>query len=180
MITTAIETTYCRHERRIITIDVLSPQERAEKIQRYVERVNQFYQNVYDWLQEYPNVAITKTDIEMNEEGLDSYHIDKLSIAIHNGKEEEVVDIRPGGATVIMCEGTLEIEGWLRDFVAYMWKGGPIGVESKTGRPIPAFQGINEDGWYWIDRHNVDYAKRVNKPLLLKLFSWVSSYDFQK
>ncbi len=180
MMTTAIETTYCPtyyQRRRIVTIDVPSPQERAEKIRLYVERVNQFYQNVYNWLQDYPNVAITWTDMEMNEEGLDSYHIDKLSIAIHNGTEEDVVDIKPGGATTILCEGTLEM-GW--HFIAYMCNGGQMGVTPKTGLPKPMFQGIKEDGWYWVSGRQVDQAQLVNKPLFLKLIDWEERYDQPK
>jgi hypothetical protein len=178
MLITVEETTYYRSRRRQRVIEVPSPQERAEQIRRYIDRVNQFYHQISEWLHEYPNVVITKTLLEMNEEGLDDYWIDLLLITIDTGKYEDEVEIRPGGTTVIMCEGTLEIDRG-REFFAYMLTGGPLlGIDSKTGLLKPAYEGIDADGWYWIDRHDDTYAHRVNKALWLKLLSRLSGYDF--
>ena len=167
MLVTVEETTYYRSRRRQRVIEVPSPQERAEQIRRYIDRVNQFYHQISEWLREYPNVVITKTPLEMNEEGLDDYWIDQLIITLNHGQDENVVKIKPEGANVIMCEGLLQIG---LEFLAYMLKDSPqLWVDRQTGLPKPAYEGIDVDGWYWIESRGEGYAHFVNKPLLLKL-----------
>jgi len=150
-----------------------------ETVQRYLQRVNRFYDNVYDWLQEYPDITIVKTPFERSEMGIGDYTTEKLSIFTKDDLGDDVkVDIMPGGANVIMTEGTIEIEVWRREYLAYMSIGGPTRIEPTTGIEQPIFQGIDTPGWYWINSSDDDHLYRIDKPLLLNLISQMTDHVF--
>ena len=108
-----------------------------KRIQRYLQRVNDFYGSIYDWLQEYPDITLIKTPFEKSELEVGNYTTEKLSIKTKDNQGYQViVDMIPGGANIIMTEGTIEIEGWRREYLAYMKKGGPKRYDPTTATNV--------------------------------------------
>jgi hypothetical protein len=103
---------------------------------------------------------------------------------------EKIVDIYPVAASVIAAEGEIKIKGWLSQEELYFFMASPtttlkvsIGkgenrIAAGTAIPRPQiYEGIEVDGWYWIDNQTKMGAHILNKTLLLELISQVSDYD---
>ena len=100
-------------------------------------------------------------------EALGHYKVPLLSIKTPEG--EVLADFRPTGASVLLAEGAIDVEGWLdREYVLYMLKSDP-----------QTFFKIEADGWYWQEqRLEKDPHFINNKTTLLQLITYVSDYEF--
>ncbi len=152
-----------------------------QKKQVYLNRVNQLFGHIKNWLKE-ESVAVKQQNIEIVEKFTGHYTVPSLSISTQAGKE--LAKIKPKGAYVILAEGLVDIEGGFgREHITYMVDGGPYSY-----RPLPEnttqffkkpmFKGIKEDSWYWVEDSRLDRANAIDKELLRDLITLVSDYEF--
>ncbi len=135
------------------------------KQQIYLQRVNQLYANIKNWLQDEPLILEeSKTDVI---EALGHYQAPKLSIKTQAG--EQLAEFKPTGTSALLAEGSIDVKGWLdREYVVYMLESHP-----------QTYYKIDADGWYWQEqRVDVDPHFLDNKTTLLQLITWVSDYEF--
>jgi hypothetical protein len=144
-----------------------------EKQQVYLQRVHQFYQNIQNWLTP-ENLRLTTHDVEVAE---DFGQYLGISLAIQTVAGERLAELKPLGSAAILAEGLIEVTGWLdHDYVMYLLTGGPTFIDP-AGMTHSFYPGIEEEGWYWINRlHSVPLL--LKKPSLLQLITWVSDYEF--
>lgn len=157
-------------------MNVIEKQAYKNKKNIYLQRVNQLYDDIKVWLKDEKLLVVPKT-FEIVEV-LGRYQGTSLSIQSPTGNT--LADIIPQGASVILAEGLIDIEGWLgQEYIAYMVNGGPysfIPSAKDKNKHIKHFfyPTIEADGWYWIDGIQENSAHIVNKALLLKLIHYVS------
>jgi len=145
----------------------------AEQKRVYLQRVNQLYQNIQDWLKN-DDLVCTQSEVEIAET-LGEYVVPTLAIQTVAG--EDLAALKPVGASVLHAEGMIEVTGWLdRDYIMYMQAGGP-GFIDPAGLRHPFYKGIGEEGWYWLNRLNT-HALLLQKSSLLQLITWVSDHEF--
>jgi len=156
-------------------------QHAEQKKQIYLTRVNQLFGNIQDWLKDEP-VTVKQQNLEIIEKFTGPYTVPSLSISTQAG--QELADIKPRGAYVILAEGLVDIEGGFgREHITYMVDGGPYSyrpLPENTTQVIkkPMFKGINEDAWYWVEDSRLDRANAMDKELLRELITLVSDYEF--
>jgi len=140
-------------------------QDAQVKQQIYLQRVNQLYANIRNWLQDEPLILEeTKTDVI---EALGHYQAPKLSIKTQEG--EQLAEFKPTGASVLLAEGAMDVDGDIGlEYVLYILESDP-----------QTYYKIEADGWYWQEqRVDVDPHFLDNKTTLLQLITWVSDYEF--
>jgi len=154
----------------------MSAQEEIErKKQLYLQRVNQLYDHIQDWLKDEKLVLVpTEFDIV---DALGTYKGTSLSIKRQSAKT--LAEFRPRGTSVALTEGVINIEGWLGgEYLAYMVDGGPsllkLNVETNEYIKESYYPAIKVDGWYWMEGTQKNNAHLMNKALLLKLIYYVS------
>jgi len=149
----------------LITADRLTVDVELQK-QTYLQRVNQLYANIQNWLWHEP-LVVTRSELEI-EEVLGRYHVPKLTIATNQG--EQLVDLAPAGASVCNAEGLIMVEGWLDSaYVLYLQTGGLYSGKSKE---------IRTDGWYWKEQRLDIPPRLLDKSCLLELITQVSDHEF--
>ncbi len=146
-----------------------------EKIQQiYLQRVNQLYTNMKNWLQNEPFILETGNMEEI--EALGHYQATRLSIKTEKG--EILANLFPKGTSVLLGEGLIEMEGTVgTESIIYMLKDGLI-ITDRYGKNRPMYKGINEDGWYWIEDSYRNKAHLINQTISLDLLTLVSDYEF--
>jgi len=142
-----------------------------ENKQLYLQRVSQFYHQVKSWLSEM-NFSTSK---HLFADELGKYEGSILTIKDEDG--ELLARFIPVGAKNLIGEGVIEIVNWLgEEHIFYMPEEGQTIVIA--GNKIPILNGINKDGWYWIEDPHTGEAHFVDKSLLLNLVTLVSDYEF--
>lgn len=131
----------------------------------YLQRVNQLYANIRNWLQDEP-LILENSEIEVIE-ALGKYKAPQLTIKTQEG--EQLAEFKPAGASVLLAEGTIDVEGWLdRGYVVYML----------ASNPQTFYNNIELDGWYWQEQRLNTEPHFLNKTWLLQLVTWVSDHEF--
>jgi len=145
-----------------------------ENKQLYLQRVNQFYHFLKDWLAE-KHLVFSTTQYLFKDE-LGNYRGTQMMIYREN--KLLLAHLIPVGAKNLVGEGVIEIVNWLgNEHIFYTPKPGPT-MTMPSGKQIPILTGINQDGWYWIEDPRTQEAQMVNQKLLLKLITLVSDYEF--
>jgi len=150
------------------------------KTQLYLQRVNNLYKDIQGWLEDEELIVVPK-NFEIVE-ALGTYQGTSLSIQTSTNKT--LAEIRPEGASVLLAEGLIDIEGLLGiEHILYLVNGGPYFLESTPEDKAQFvkkqhYPGINVDGWYWIKEVQENSAQLMNKALLLQLIFQVSDYGF--
>ena len=145
-----------------------------ENKQLYLQRVNQFYHFLTDWLAEKHFIFSTTPHLFKDELG--SYRGKQMMIE----REDKLLlaHLIPVGAKNMVGEGVIEIVNWLgNEHIFYMQKPGQT-MTMPSGKQIPILKGVNKAGWYWIEDPRTREAQIVDKELLLKLITLVSDYEF--
>jgi hypothetical protein len=133
-------------------------------------------------------LQIDRQTIEITEY-IGTYPAPSLVISLPQG--EQLAEIRPVGARIIAAEGEVDLKGWLGTEDISFYSAAPTTTLKVSlgkgenmmpvGTIVPntqIYEGIEVDGWYWIDDKERKRAYLLNKELLLKLISRVSNYDF--
>ena len=153
-----------------------------QKKQVYLNRVNQLFGHIKNWLKE-ESVAVKQQDIEIVEKFTGHYTVPSLSISTKAG--QALAEIKPRGAYIILAEGMIDVEGGFgREHITYMVDGGPDSYKAKPQNPVQIlsekmFKEIDDDGWYWIEETTDEKVHFINdKNALLDVISQVSYYEF--
>ncbi len=139
----------------------------------YLQRVNQLYANIRNWLKD-ENLVFSVKPTEIYEE-LGHYIVPFLSIKTADG--ELLAEMKPAGTAVIMAEGLIEVIGFDNDYVEYLLAGGPTVIDP-TGKKRFIYQGIDVDGWYWNHRLKTNPTLINDKTSFLEMITWVSDHEF--
>lgn len=150
----------------------------------YTSRLNALYSEVQKWI-ENTGLGVLQKTIKLNEEIPGRYEVPTLTISDAQGKK--VADLLPVGAWIIGAEGRVDLVGTVdREALVYMAEGGPQittkeeeGGRTEQTRSIPLFRGVEEAGWYWIERWRPSRARRLTGQLFVDLLSEVSDYDIR-
>ena len=152
-----------------------------QKKQVYLTRVNQLFGDIKTWLKDAP-LHVEQQHIEIREKFTGPYTVPLLSISTQTG--QTLAEVKPRGAYVILAEGLIDVEGEFgREHITFMVDGGPY-----SHRPVPEnttqltkkqmFEGIGDDGWYWVEETIDDKAHFINnKNALLDVITQVSHYE---
>ncbi len=146
-----------------------------QKKQLYLQRVEQLYTNIQDWLKD-EELILVPSDFEIID-AFGSYKGTLLTVKTPTGKK--LAEFQPRGASVVLAEGLINVDGWLgSEYLAYMVDGGPCFIrltnDNEEKKWTPYYSAIQVDGWYWIDGTQKDGAHIVDKTLLLELIFYVS------
>jgi hypothetical protein len=151
-----------------------------DKIRLYLERVEQLYTQIKQWLTE-ENLVVVSSRVETIERQA-MYKVTQLTVKTPEG--ETLAEIKPTSSKVIVGEGLIEIEGWFgKETLVYMTDGGPqIMKPSRNDRTkqimVQMYKGIAVDGWYWIEDSRRRRMHLVDQELFLELITFVSDYEF--
>ncbi|MEK8017794.1 MAG: hypothetical protein VSS75_013055 [Candidatus Parabeggiatoa sp.] len=144
------------------------------KVKLYLVRVSDLFSQIKTWFQGELEVA---TDTIQIKEPAGNYEAPTLSLR-EKGQAEILANIIPQSAGVILTEGMIEINGGLDQIhLEYMSKGGPQ-VTLEPGNTRPMFNGVNQNGWYWIVDPVTRTTRFTDKASLLEMITWVSDHDF--
>jgi len=150
-----------------------------QRKQLYLQRVNQLYDDIKIWLKDEQLVVVSK-EFEIVEL-LGHYQSSLLIIKTPKGKN--LAEFRPDGASVILAEGLININGWLGpEYLAYMVNGGPYSFRHSAQNQNEYikhffYPTIDADGWYWIEEKLNSEVHFLNKESLFELISRVSLYE---
>ncbi len=145
-----------------------------ENKQLYLQRVNQFYHLLKDWLAEKHFIFATAEHLFKDELG--TYHGTQMTI--EKKDKTLLAHLIPVGAKSLLGEGVIEIVNWLgQEHIFYMPKQGQT-ITMPSGEQIPILKGVKKEGWYWIEDPRTGEAQMVDKELWLKLITLVSDYEF--
>lgn len=146
----------------------------APKQQIYLQRVNQLYDQIKHWLSNDTLQVVVGPPVTLQEPELGTYSANLLTIETPDG--DVAIQLKPRGANIVMAEGLIELESWLgKENLVYMPTGGPT-LTTPTGVERAIYQGIDREGWYWIEDSRRTKAYPINKTLLLELITMVSDY----
>ncbi|WP_321871712.1 hypothetical protein [Paraburkholderia tropica] len=154
-----------------------------EMASTYLEHLKSLYEDVREWCAK-RGLQVVEGAVEMNEQGLPHYEAPKITITRDGAPVAELV---PLGAAIIGARGRVDLKGRLsrHAFLFQVGRGPSItiratheGSTSHDGPARPMIQGIDGDGWYWLESH-ARRAKRVDEALFGDLLADVSDYDFQ-
>ncbi len=156
-------------------------QQAEQKKQVYLNRVNQLFGNIKNWLKD--EARVEQQEIEITEKFTGTYTVPSLSISTQTG--QALAEIKPRGAYVILAEGLVDVEGGFgREHLTYMVDGGPDSHKANPQNPVQIFteqmfKDIDDDGWYWIEETTDEKVHFINdKNALLDIISQVSYYEF--
>jgi hypothetical protein len=152
-----------------------SQENNLAKQQLYLTRVQQFYQQVKDWLptdlttREGPNYTILDSTGE--------YTATQLSVVQKNGADSEQVlaNLLPKTCTVLLAEGWIEMAGPLwEENLLYMRTDG-LRIQDRDGHIRPMYE-VEREGWYWEDIHR-HQPVLITREVFLDLLQEVGDYE---
>jgi len=153
-----------------------------EHIDIYRERVNVLYLDVQKWVEP---LTTKMQEVEVLERVSGSYAVRSLEIMKSDGSE--VIRLEPVGTWIIGAEGRVDLKGYNgKEVIIYLTNDGPAlnfsetesdGETSKSTMAL--FQGVEQDGWYWIEDSRRGRARLMTQELFRDLVSEVSDYAFE-
>ncbi len=131
----------------------------------YLQRVNQLYTEIRNWLQDEP-LILEDGEIQLVE-AMGQYQVPYLSIKTENGKI--LAELKPTTTATLLSEGKINVDGQVDGgYILYMRENNP-----------QTFFEIDGDNWYWFEeRLDVKPSPLKEKKSLLKMITWVSDYEF--
>jgi hypothetical protein len=163
-----------------IEFEHVENQAAKNRIQRYLERVEQLYTPIKQWVRE-ENLVIVPSRVDTIERQA-TYKVTQLTLKTQEG--ETLAEIKPTSSMLVAGEGLIEIEGWFgKETLVYMIKDRlmitkPSRKDRTKNVTVPMYEGIDVDGWYWIEDSRRNRAHRLDKSIFLELITFVSDYEF--
>jgi hypothetical protein len=149
-----------------------------EKLRIYSDRVVKLCGQVTHWM-EGSSVEVVPQQAEVNESIYGTYHLPSLEFRTADGGR--IANLTPIAASVVAADGLVKLTGPLDNFgLVYLSSGGPQinvsrrngGSSNRTSRPL--FEGVTDDGWYWISNARLSEVRRLDKALFKKMLRAVS------
>ncbi len=163
-----------------IEFEQVENQAAKNRIRRYLERIEQLYTPIKQWLRE-ENLVIVPSRVDTIERQA-TYKVTQLTLKTQKG--ETLAEIKPTSSMLIAGEGLIEIEGWFgKETLVYMIKDRlMITKPSRNDRTknvtVQMYEGIDVNGWYWIEDSRRNRAHLLDKSIFLELITFVSDYEF--
>ncbi len=143
-----------------------SQENNLAKQQLYLTRVQQFYQQVKEWL---PTDLVTKEGPPYTiHDSTGEYTATQLSVLQKNGADSKQVlaHLLPKTCTVLLAEGWIKLAGQFADEnLLYMRPDGTLSVYE-----------VEREGWYWEDWHSRQPVP-VTQAVFLDLLQKVGDYE---
>jgi hypothetical protein len=151
--------------------------------ERYAARLNALYNDIEKWL-ESEQYSFTRSEITLEQQGIGVYTAPTLTITnIHT--QEQVAELKPGGALVIATEGRVDVKGDIDSvYLQYLTSDSGIDIEVSTRignepeekkiKRISAFRGFQEAGWYFTEVPRLGIVKPINQDLFIAILTEVS------
>lgn len=154
--------------------------EAEKKLNSFLKKVDELLSSIEAWSQD-ENLITTRMKISISEEDCGIYDIEKLLISEKTG--QEIAQIIPISSSVLGANGRVDIKGLYDNAILVeLNKGGPTitttvsdGGEKYT-RVKPLYRGIDEDGWYWIERNASSKGRKITRDMFFELLDEVSDY----
>lgn len=147
--------------------------EMEEKQQRYIERVNDLFTQIKTWLPK----DLTTVDIPRTiQDETGEYDAFGLALVKKNMPEPDdaVADLFPQGCSALLAEGMIDLDGpYGTVSIVYLEKSKVLWLP-RDGKSRPIFNGVEHDGWYWLEDPLSSRMLPMNAALLLELLEMVS------
>lgn len=153
-----------------------------EHVDLYLERIRVFYSEVQRWIEPLP-ILIEETQVLEQASG--PYPAPRLLIKT---SESEIARLEPVGTWIIGAEGRVDLIGnYDREVILYLKRNGTDrssgqatgGKREKKEISAALFQGVGQDGWYWIEDEQPGRARFITRDLFRTLVTEVSDYELQ-
>lgn len=153
-----------------------SPLAELQDLQKFLDRVKQFFDQVQDWFRQELDVVISSIRLC---EGGHTYEAPVLTFH-GKGQAEVLATLKPVGALEVLVEGLIEVNGWVdRTHLGYMTKEDRFLItDTASGQKRHTYNGVTQAGWYWVADPRTKEAHLADKTVLLKLITLVSDYEF--
>lgn len=145
-----------------------------EEIEIYTNNVENLYKAVQIWLEK-KGYRFELETLELNEEKTGKYKIDKLLIYKQN---KNIAELVPIGLDIIGANGRVDLMTHYdsREFLCFK-NGGPVITTKIEGhkREHKIFNGIKEDGWYWVESFTLKKAYKIDREVFSSILDEVTS-----
>jgi len=142
-----------------------------EKQQLYLEKINQFFEQIKEWL---PNSFETvRTENSPIEDKTGEYQTPILFIVKKDKPDDAVADLLPEGISFLTDDALIEIHGAYDDEEMIYMQENNQRYTIKNGGKCPMYQGFVQEGWYWIT--DLNQIRLITKDLFIDLLNRVSA-----
>ncbi|MCP4701772.1 MAG: hypothetical protein GY862_33670 [Gammaproteobacteria bacterium] len=163
-----------------MAIDTLNENDKQITQDRYKERVNDFFQQIRNWL---PDSSLAAGELQKRtiHDATGEYAVEMFGIHKKDMPEadELAVKILPQGASTLIGEGGVSGPIGYESLI-YLRKNDLPKAEYIPGKKRPLYQGVEQDDWYWLQSNLSDHAIPVTKELLFDLIRMVSLDEFDE
>ena len=141
-----------------------------QKQQLYLEKINQFFGQVNEWL---PNSFETvRTENNPIEDKTGEYQTPILSILKKDHPNDVVTDLFPEGISFLTDDALIEIHGaWNEEEIIYMQEN-QRRYTVRNGEKCPMYDGFVQEGWYWIT--DLNKIRLISQDVFVELLNRVS------
>jgi hypothetical protein len=141
-----------------------------EKQQLYLEKINQFFGQIKEWL---PNsFEVVQTENSLIEDKTGEYQTPILSIVKKDKPDDAVANLLPEGISFLTDDALIEIHGTYEDEEMIYMQENNQRYTIKNGEKCPMYQGFVQEGWYWIT--DLNQIRLITKELFIDLLNRVS------
>jgi len=153
------------------------------RIDDFLARLSSLYEDVKSWLPDKSLKTQTKP-LKLTEELFGSYTAQSLEI--EGPINREIATLRPIGAGILGALGRADLVGTRgSQVIVYLAKGGPqirFSYKNAAGKEFDRrqramLQGVEKEGWYWIEDRRLGRARPLDKQLFCDLLREVSDYE---
>lgn len=147
--------------------DVQAPQ---EKQQLYLEKINQFFGQLEEWLPNSFETVLTENSPIEDKTG--EYKTPILSIVKKDKPDDTIANFFPEGISFLTDDALIEIHGVYDDEEMIYMQENNRRYTVRNGEKCPRYEGFVQDGWYWIT--DLNKIRLVTKDVLIELLNRVS------
>jgi len=155
--------------------------DKVAEIYAFVAKVEALLKDLEKWASE-SYLQTVRGEVDVSEETLGTYSVPSLTISDQYGNF--LAEIVPIGTRILGANGRIDLRGrYDKAIVVDLNEGGPtltttmIDGSTDKKRTTKFYRGIDQDGWYWIDRTAQPKGHVLTKELFLGLLTQVSDYD---
>ncbi|MBF0234566.1 MAG: hypothetical protein HQK65_16215 [Desulfamplus sp.] len=153
-----------------------------QKVNSFIDSVDKLFAEIELWIAS-TNLKGVKQEIEISEETSGRYKAKKLTI--EDEKKKKIAKFLPIGTFIIGGNGRVDIIGTIdKAIIVNLETGGPSTTTTtmtvgdyKETRTTSFYEGIDKQGWYWIEDKKRGKAILFTKDLFIELLREVSDYE---
>lgn len=150
-------------------------------IKEFSSNLDELFRDVETWATE-EGLKTKRSLVTIEEEASGAYQVEQLEVM--SDGQGKLAAFVPVGAWIIGANCRLDVIGTHDSFVLVnLNKGGPsittrvtVGDHAESSTRF-FYQGIDEAGWYWIEKRHSKRGIRFSKELFLNVLSEVSGYE---